>query len=329
MDLSSCREGLKRFAGKKVLVVGDLMLDEHIWGSVARVSPEAPVMVVEVDSHPSDNRPGGAANVANNILALGGEVRVVGVVGEDEGGRILTEYLTNEGADVSGIIVDADRPTTRKTRVWASKRHQVLRVDLESKKKIGGRLARSIADTLSSSISGVDAVLISDYDKGLVTREIAQTAIGLAKARGVISSANPKPRNLSNFAGATAITLNQQEAVAGSGIDIDSEAHLEKAGRKLLGSAQCEGLVITRGAVGLAVFQPGSDVTQVPAIESEVYDVAGAGDTVVSALTMALACGLDLVHAAVIANCAGGAVVRKVGVATTSPGEIDELLGDM
>lgn len=329
MDLSSCREGLKLFAGKTVLVVGDLMLDEHIWGSVARVSPEAPVMVVEVDSHPSDNRPGGAANVANNILALGGEVRVVGVVGDDEGGRILTEYLANEGADVSGIIVDADRPTTRKTRVWASKRHQVLRVDLESKKKIGGRLARTIADTLSSSISGVDAVLISDYDKGLVTREIAQTAIGLAKARGVVSSANPKPRNLSNFAGATAITLNQQEAVAGSGIDIDSDAHLEKAGRRLLGSAQCEGLVITRGAIGLAVFQPGSDVTQVPAIESEVYDVAGAGDTVVSALTMALACRLSLVHAAVIANCAGGAVVRKVGVATTSPREIDELLGDM
>jgi rfaE bifunctional protein kinase chain/domain len=326
VDLTRCRKALRGFAGKRVLVIGDLMLDEHIWGSVARVSPEAPVMVVEVNSHPSDNRPGGAANVANNILALGGQAVVVGIVGDDEGGRILTDCLEKAGADVGGVIVDRDRPTTRKTRVWASRRHQVLRVDLESKKKVAGRVAREIAGMIEAAVGSVDAVLISDYDKGLVTKDIAQTAIRAAREQGTVTSANPKPRNLANFAGAAVITLNQQEAAAGAGLEIDGVPRLERAGRKILGFTRCDGLIITRGGAGLSVFQGPDSISHITAIESEVYDVAGAGDTVVSALTMALACCLDLVNAAAIANCSGGAVVRKVGVATTSVKEIDELL---
>lgn len=326
VGLAARRNALKSFAGKRVLVIGDLMLDEHIWGSVARVSPEAPVMVVEVNSHPSDNRPGGAANVANNILALGGEVVVVGVVGDDEGGRVLTDYLSSAGADVSGIVIDRDRPTTRKTRIWASHRHQLVRVDLESKKKISSGVARQVVDRVGSFLTWADAVLISDYNKGLVTRDIAQAAIGAATERGIATSANPKPHNLANYAGVGVITLNQQEAEAGSGLEIDSVPRLEKAGRKILATAKCSGLIITRGAAGLSIFEGPEQITHIPAIESEVYDVAGAGDTVVSALTMALACGIGLVDAAAIANCAGGAVVRKVGVATTTVTEIGHLL---
>jgi rfaE bifunctional protein kinase chain/domain len=328
-DVSACRSALDGFAGKRVLVIGDLMLDEHIWGSVARVSPEAPVMVVEVNSHPSDNRPGGAANVANNILALGGEAVVVGVVGDDEGGRILTEYLARAGADVGGIVIDKDRPTTRKTRIWASRRHQVVRVDLESKKKVGGRLAREIMSKVESCIDGADAVLISDYDKGLVTIDISQGAIQAARARGVVTSANPKPRNLHHYAGASVITLNQHEAALSAQMDIDGMPKVERAGKKILSSSGCEGLVITRGAAGLSVFDGSNVPRHIPAIESEVYDVAGAGDTVVSALTMAMSCGLDLANSAAIANCSGGAVVRKVGVATTSVEEIAQLLQEI
>ncbi len=243
---------------------------------------------------------------------------------DDEGGRILTNYLAEAGADVEGVVVDRDRPTTRKTRIWASHRHQLVRVDLESRKKVSGRVARDVMHSICSALKRADAVLVSDYDKGLVTRDIAQAAIRAAGEKRIVSSANPKPRTLSHFEGASAITLNQSEAAAASGIEIDGVTRLEKAGKKLLASTQSAGLLITRGAAGLSVFQASGDIAHIPAVESEVYDVAGAGDTVVSALTMALASGLDLVNAAAIANCAGGAVVRKVGVAVTS---VDEILG--
>jgi D-beta-D-heptose 7-phosphate kinase/D-beta-D-heptose 1-phosphate adenosyltransferase len=199
-------------------------------------------------------------------------------------------------------------------------------VDLESKKKVSGSVARQVVARVESFLSGADAVLISDYDKGLVTKDIAQSAINAARERGIATSANPKPRNLANFAGAGVITLNQHEAEAGSGLEIDGLPRLERAGRKLLGIAQCGGLIVTRGAAGLSIFEGPERVTHIPAIQSEVYDVAGAGDTVVSALTMALACGASLVNAATIANCSGGAVVRKVGVATTTIAEIRQLL---
>lgn len=327
MDLGICRAALREFAGKRVLVVGDLMLDEHIWGKVGRISPEAPVMVVEVNSHEPDNRPGGAANVANNIRALGAEASVVGVVGDDEGGRMLLECLRASGVDVSGVFVDKGRPTTRKTRVWASRRHQVVRVDRESRASISGRIMEQMVEYIDCASRDADAVLLSDYDKGIITRETAQAAIRAAGERGRVSISNAKPRNLSHFAGIGVVTLNHSEASAASGIDIGGISDLERAGRMLLGAARCRELVVTRGGHGLSVFEAAGSVCHIPAVESEVYDVAGAGDTVVSALTLALACGLGLVDAGAIANCSGGAVVRKVGVATTSVKEIDSLLG--
>jgi len=316
---------LRQFAGKRVMVIGDLMLDEHVWGTVERISPEAPVMVVQVDSD-SDCLPGGAANVANNIRALGGEACVVGVVGDDEGGAILRRVLDDAGVDASGVFTDGKRPTTRKTRIWASHRHQVVRIDRESKRKVSHSIVEQMVQYISRESADVDAILVSDYAKGVIAKDTVSAAIAAAESVGKVSVSNPKPRNISCFGGIGVITLNQSEASAASGIDIDDLGDVERAGTKILGLTRCRGLVITRGGHGLSAFEAVGKVSHIPAIETEVYDVAGAGDTVVSALTMALACGLDLPSAGAIANCAGGAVVRKVGVATTSPAEILTLL---
>lgn len=326
MDIASCRSSLDQFAGKRVLVVGDLMLDEHIWGTVGRISPEAPVMVVEVDSPVSDCMPGGAANVANNIRSLGGTVGIVGVIGDDEGGSILLSSLKNAGIDVSGIFVDKNRPTTRKTRIWASHRHQVVRIDRESKRKISPTIAKKISDYVNDCAGSIDAVLISDYNKGVATKDTVGAIIRIADEHGKVSASNPKPKSVPYYSGIGVMTLNQSEAVGASGVEIDDVSDVEKAGRKLLAMTHCKRLVITRGGHGMSVFGGPDDIHHIPAIESEVYDVAGAGDTVVSALTLALSCGLDIASAGFIANCAAGAVVRKVGVATTTVSEISALL---
>jgi len=324
MRLAACRDALSSFAGKRVVVVGDLMLDEHIWGTVGRISPEAPVMVVDVDE--TDYRPGGAANVATNLRALGAEVVLLGVIGDDEGGDILKDRLVRAEVDTSGLVVDSDRRTTRKTRIWASHRQQVVRVDRESKNRVPAGVTRELIEHIRQASSHAHAVLISDYDKGVVTRDVAQAAIRASDLGGSISVSNPKPRSVGCYAGIGVVTLNQSEASAASSVEISDQSDVERAGRKLLTSVGCRGLVITRGAHGLSVFEDVESIQHIPAIESEVYDVAGAGDTVVSALTLALACGLSLPEAGVIANCAGGAVVKKVGVATTSVEEIASLL---
>lgn len=319
---------LEQFAGKRVMVIGDLMLDEHVWGTVERISPEAPVMVVQVDSD-SDCLPGGAANVANNIRALGGEAHVVGVVGDDEGGAMLRRVLSDAGVDVNGVFVDAKRPTTRKTRIWASHRHQVVRIDRESKCRVSHSIVKQMIDYVARESAGMDAMLVSDYAKGIISKDTVTAAIAAAEGIRKISVSNPKPRNITCFEGIGVITLNQSEASTASGTDIDNLDDVERAGNKILGMTRCKGLVITRGGHGLSAFEASGKISHIPAIETEVYDVAGAGDTVVSALTMALACGLDLPSAGAIANCAGAAVVRKVGVATTSPSEILSLLQNL
>ncbi len=324
MDFKTCRNAMNCFADKKVLVIGDLMLDEHIWGTVDRISPEAPVMVVNVDS--TEGRAGGAANVANNIRALGAQATIVGVIGDDEGGAMLRSCLEESGVNTGGLIVDKHRTTTRKTRIWASHQQQVVRVDQETLRKVSAGTIKRIAEFIYDAASGVDAILVSDYNKGVVSRDIVAAVVAAADKCGKVSTSNPKPPNVHNFAKIGVMTLNQSEASAASRIDISDLKDAEKAGKKLISSVHCRGVVITRGGQGLSVFDGNKSPFHMPAVESQVYDVAGAGDTVISALTIALACGLSLAVSAAVANCAAGAVVRKVGVATTTVDEISALL---
>ena len=329
MDLDACRAALKEFAGKRVLVMGDMMLDEHIWGNVNRISPEAPVMVVNAED--TSCMPGGAANTANNIRALGAEAIVLGVIGDDEAGDKLKSTLSASGIDISGLFVDKNRPTTRKTRVWASHRHQairaqVVRVDWEDKRKISASLVKRIVSFLEDAAQDIDAVLLSDYDKGVVVTDTIRAAIQVANKNCKLSVSNAKPRNLSHFAGIDLITMNRPEAGVASGIGVEDLKDAAKAGRKILHSTGCRKLVITLGAQGIAAFPESGEMSHIPAVKSEVYDEAGAGDAAGSALTLSLASGLDISGSCAIANCAGGAVVRKVGVATTTVEEIDSLL---
>jgi len=314
---------LDSMAGRRVLVVGDVMMDEYVWGNVRRISPEAPVMVVEVER--DSYNPGGAANVVNNIQALGGFSSMIGVVGDDDAGRRLASRLAEIGVDVSGIVADNSRPTTRKTRIIAHSQ-QVVRVDRESRRKLPRHVTKELAIRLADGMASADIIVFSDYDKGIAVREVTQVVLDLARKHRKRVLVNPKPRNIKQFKSASVISLNQAEAESATGMPIADERSLHRAARRLLTSLQPEKLLITRGPLGMSLFDMNAEVETVPAHPVEVYDVAGAGDTVVGVLALALAAGATMLEAAVLANCAGGAVVRKVGVATVNRDEIADLL---
>ena len=314
---------VRGFTGRSVLVLGDLMMDEYLWGRATRISPESPVMVVDVDRESSV--PGGAANVVNNILALGGRVGVLGVVGDDEKGNELRSSLESRGADVRGVITDSSRPTTRKTRIVAHNQ-QVMRVDREQTHAIADSVAERLIAVLRESAAGAQAIIISDYNKGVLTESVARAAVDIAQEHGVTVTANPKPPNARLLAGADVLSLNQTEAesVYGAG-RFENRAAVESAGPELVETLQINSLVITQGSRGLSVFTRKGEVRHIGAHPVEVYDVAGAGDTVISALTLGVAAGASLFDAAEVANHAAACVVRHRGVATVSQ---DELIAD-
>jgi len=321
--LTEAKTILSEFEKRHILVVGDLMLDEYIWGRVDRISPEAPVIVVDVES--SESRPGGAANVANNLRALGAKVSIAGVVGEDDSGRALMSLMDNRTIDTSAVIVDGSRPTTKKTRIIAHSQ-QVVRVDHESKDHLPKEISSKLADLVTAKTAEVDAVLLSDYDKGVMAKGFVSRCVRAAGDRGLILIANPKPPNLRSFEGATVVMLNQSEARSATNERLSTLADVAAVGARLASNLGVSAVVVTCGAQGLVVCPAKGPATPLPAVPIEVYDVAGAGDTVISVLTLALACRADLLYAAGLANCAGGAVVQKVGVATVTTEEILEIL---
>ncbi len=313
---------LESLPGRRVLVIGDVMLDEYLMGETRRISPEAPVLVVDVQE--MRWAPGGAANVAANVRALGGEVSIVGVTGCDEAGRRLAEQLEALGVRTDGLVQDPHTCTTLKTRIIAA-HQQVVRVDRERRGHPEPAVSRRLRERILDGLSWADAVVASDYDKGVIG-QTTQEAIGLAAARRVVFASNPKPRNLRWFRGAGLITLNQVEAEAAAGVEIRDEDSVERAGARILKRTGAGSIVITRGAHGMSVFRRDAAAEHIPVMPVEVYDVAGAGDTVVSTLTLALAAGADVVTAARLANFAGASVVRKLGVQTASPAEIAHLI---
>jgi len=322
-----CSEMLSNFLLKlpdlKLLVVGDLMIDEYVWGKVDRISPEAPVQVVAVNNQ--DYTLGGSGNVVNNLAALGADVAVLGVVGTGRDGELLLNILMELGSDPTGIIQEAGRPTTKKTRIIAE-HQQVLRIDRETKQKISADTFASISALAEKIIPDVDVILISDYGKGLITRELIAKLVNLAGAGGKIIIADPKGLDFSKYAGITLLTPNRKEASLASGIEITDQQSLASAGRLLLQKSGIDKLLITCGKDGMVFFEPGHEPFTIRTNAREVYDVSGAGDTVIAVLGLGVAAGLSFKDAVALANTAAGIVVGKVGTATVTREELAHAL---
>ncbi len=304
---------LQNFPKATVLVIGDLIADHYIWGKVERISPEAPVPIVDVQRE--SYMLGGAGNVANNILSLEGRVRVCGVVGHDEMGRWITHALRMQGVDTSGIVVEEGRPTTKKTRVVAHSQH-VVRFDHESKGVTSIHAQDIILEHIRTHLTDTGVLVISDYAKGVVTRSLVKRVLELSTENDIPVMVDPKMKHFDYYQGATVITPNTTEASIASGITIQDDESLAREGERLLQQSGASAILITRGEHGLSLFERGGSVTHIPAVARDVFDVTGAGDTVVSTLALSLASGATLKEAARLANYAAGIVVGIVGTAT-------------
>ena len=314
---------LNRFSKVKILVVGDIMMDCFIWGKVSRISPEAPVPVVAVGKETF--LLGGAANVVNNIYALGGNVTLCGVVGDDEMGQKIIKKLTEMGIGLHGLFVEQGRQTTVKTRIIAHQQ-QVVRIDREMTDHLKVPTLRNLSEFLKKNMEGFNGVILSDYGKGLLTKELIRATIRRAREMKKFIMVDPKLENFFFYKGATVVTPNAAEAGAASGTLINDLLSLKRAGRMLLKKLGCDVLVITRGEEGIAIFEPHQEPFLVPTGAKEVYDVTGAGDTVIGTMALALGAGAKVVEAAKLANYAAGIVVGKIGTATASRKELVNMI---
>jgi len=306
------------FSGKRIVVLGDLMLDEFIWGRVRRISPEAPVPVVEVDRQ--SMALGGAGNVVSNLVSLGASPVPIAVIGDDIGADRLRAAFDELGVEIEGVIVDRARPTTVKTRIIAHNQ-QVVRADRENRAPITSNIEDAIVEGFVREIESADAVVVSDYGKGLLTPSVLARTLEAALKRDLIVCVDPKMRSFVHYQPVTVITPNHQEAAEASGIVIDDELGLVEAGRQLLRSLDCRAVLITRGEEGMSLFTDDA-VTHIPTVAREVFDVTGAGDTVIATLALALASGAFFEEAAILANHAAGVVVAKLGTASVTRDEL-------
>lgn len=315
---------LDAFASARVLVVGDLFADEYVRGEVARISREAPVLIL---SHAESKvYPGGAANAAANIASLSGQVEMAGVVGTDVMAPTLRDDLERRGVGTSLTLADASRPTTTKTRISASSKQsvtqQIVRVDREDRAPITPELEDALLAAIAAQMASFDAVLLSDYGNGVCTPRVIAEVMALARQAGKIVTVDSQG-DLRRFPGSWIQTPNQPEAEAVVGYRITDDASLRRAGAQLLAEAQSKSMLITRGAHGMALFEADGELTEIPAFNrSEVFDVTGAGDTVVGTLTLALAAGASFKEAIVMANVAASIVVRRFGTSVTTVTEL-------
>jgi len=301
----------KNFSGRRIAIIGDMMLDSYFRGDVKRVSPEAPVPVVEVENE--FFRFGGAANVALNILKLGGIPLPVGVIGSDNDGKIFTSLLNEANMLSDGIIKDSSRPTTAKTRVIAGNQH-VVRIDKESKQNISDKTQKKLLDYLTSNIANLDGIILQDYNKGVLTKTFISKIISLANKRDVFITVDPKFNNFYEYKSVTVFKPNKKEAEDILGIKIKSSGDITKAGNIILERLNAKNVLLTLGAEGIAVFEKGKIEKRMATKARKVADVSGAGDTVISTLTMALAAGGNILEASYLANYAAGIVCEEVGI---------------
>jgi D-glycero-beta-D-manno-heptose-7-phosphate kinase len=311
---------IPKFTKRKILVLGDLMVDRFVWGRVSRISPEAPVPVVEVtrESHAF----GGAGNVANNITSLGAQAFMLGVVGNDMEAEQLKEGFRERKINVEGIITDESRPTTLKTRIIAQ-HQQVVRVDKEIKGNFPEAVQSNICSKLEETAAFSDAIIISDYGKGVINGALLKKAITLAHRYGIPITVDPKIEHFMDYKKVTCITPNLSEAAAGMRcLEVTEDKDVLELGNKILKKLSSDCVLITRGEKGMTLFEPGNKITHIPTRAKEVFDVTGAGDTVISVFTLALASGSKFGEAAELSNFAAGIVVAKLGTATATQEEL-------
>jgi len=323
MNYQRVQQIISKFSDLRIVTLGDLMLDEFIWGEARRISPEAPVPVIEVKRETWHL--GGAGNVVSNLLELGARAIPIGVVGADEAAKMLRDRFAERSARLDGIITDSSRPTTRKTRVVAHsgrQTQQLVRADREDRSPVSNSIEVRIIAAFNQAISNADAVIVSDYDKGLLTPRVLRTVVESAQSRARMVCLDPKIRNFAHYREVDVITPNQIEAERASGVEITDETSLVEAARRIRELIACKNVLITRGERGMSMLDAEGEMTHIPTVAREVYDVTGAGDTVIATLALALTSGARLNEAAIIANHAAGVVVGKVGTATVSRDEL-------
>jgi len=308
-------EIIENFKNKRILVVGDLILDRYLWGEVERISPEAPVPVVEVKKETVN--PGGASNVAWNLATLGAETYIAGVLGDDENGRLLQNLLLERGIKPIPVI-DRKRPTTEKTRIIAVSQ-QLLRIDRESRAKLSSDVSRSLMDSINPVMDRLDAVIVSDYGKGVITADVME----FLKSTGKPVFVDPKPSNFHLYTNITTMTPNRKEAY--ECVKMERSAPIEDVGRKIMKELNINTLLITLGGEGMALFYQG-EVVRIPAKAKKVFDVTGAGDTVIAVLTLAKVSGATWLEAASLANYAASYVVGEIGTTSVPPAVLNKLI---
>jgi len=319
LSLARARKLLAALAGRRILIVGDVMLDEFVWGRVSRISPEAPVPVVEVTGR-SDHL-GGAGNVAAGVRALGGVAVLTGVVGGDSAGARVRERLAAAGIVDRLAAAGPGRRTTLKTRIVAHGQ-QVVRADQEDASELPRALVNALLRSLREELPRAAAVVVSDYQKGVVCAPLLRTLLPLARKHRVPVLVDPKPRHFRLYRGASVVTPNQLEAEQVTGLRLSRPAELAAAGRRMLSLLACRAVLVTRGEAGMSLFERGRPPLHVAAAAREVFDVTGAGDSVIATLALALAAGATLPEAAALANAAASVVVGKLGTAQATPAEV-------
>jgi D-beta-D-heptose 7-phosphate kinase/D-beta-D-heptose 1-phosphate adenosyltransferase len=300
-------------------------MDEFLWGRVERISPEAPVPVVQVEEESLVL--GGAGNVVNNIISLGGQALLCGVIGNDAMGRELVHMLEKMNSPSHGLVVEDRRPTTIKTRVVAHSQ-QVVRVDREESEPVTEASIERIITTVKEQTASIDAIVVSDYGKGVVTRSLMDGLRSLGQDGQPILAVDPTVRNLALYKDVTLITPNNYEAQRMSGIQIEDDQTIRRAGAHLLEELGCQTVLITQGDKGMTLIEGNGETTQIPTVARKVFDVSGAGDTVIATFTLALAAGLTPSEAALLSNLAAGIVVGEVGTAAVAASRLKEILID-
>ena len=319
MTIRSIKNILDSFRNKRIAVIGDIMLDKYIFGHVSRISPEYPVPVVDVTHE--DHRLGGAANVALNTLSLGAETMLIGITGADSNREVLLDLFRSHGLATEGMICDPSRPTTCKTRIL-SQNHHITRVDFESRKEISAEIERTVLDSFETLLDSIDAVVLEDYNKGLLSTQLIQHIIASARKRQVPVLVDPKLQNFFAYTGCSVFKPNMSEMAASLGIVLHNNDHeIEDACRLLQEKLEAETIIVTRSDKGMTIYN--GSFTHIAATSLEVADVSGAGDTVIGMLALGAASGLDMVTNATLANLAAGTVCQEVGAV---PVKADKLI---